>query len=337
MSQRENDSPPADACGNCGIRLLGPHCWRCGQPVKGLVRPLSSWIADILDTLIGYDGRLWKTLTPLLLRPGFLSREYIAGRRVRYVTPVRLFLFLTIALFVAIRLGTQVTAIDLPTAAPDAADAARIQNVIDWLPRPERDRVLADALSPPLSQPSNLEIHAGDTPQLQGTVEVSWLPDRLNRMLSSARQQMAGNLGRIEREPEAFVKQALSVSPQTLLLILPLFALLLKLLYLFSGRLYLQHLLVALHSHSFIALALLLIVIANALAGVSPAWLAAGLHWFTIAIALWIPLDLLLTQKWVYQQGWPMTLAKFAVAGLCYLLLLAFASLLVLLLSLLIW
>ena len=50
------------------------------------------------------DGRMWRTLAALLFRPGFLTREYFAGRRRRYIRPARLFLVLSLALFAAIRL-----------------------------------------------------------------------------------------------------------------------------------------------------------------------------------------------------------------------------------------
>ena len=100
--------PEPPRCGNCRTPLAGGHCYVCGQPVRGLIRPLAGWIADFFDSVFDWDGRLPRTLVPLLLRPGFLTTEYIAGRRVRYVTPVRLFLFLAIVLFFAVRLVADV-------------------------------------------------------------------------------------------------------------------------------------------------------------------------------------------------------------------------------------
>ena len=90
---------PADACQNCGAPLLGPHCYRCGQPVSGLVRHFSSVMGDFLDTVLNIDARVFRTLWPLLAKPAYLSCEYFAGRRVRYVSPVRLFVFLSIVTF----------------------------------------------------------------------------------------------------------------------------------------------------------------------------------------------------------------------------------------------
>lgn len=335
---------PVDRCGNCATPLAGPYCYVCGQPKKGLIRPLSGWIADFFDSVFDYDGRLWRTLGPLLFRPGFLSREYIAGRRVRYVTPVRLFLFLSIILFFAIRL---VSNIDSVTQAinltPAADDVARIERVVAWLPEPDRQAVLADALAQP--QTSNEGSSSGSVVRIDGwepgssPIRIGWLSDGLNAQLNAAWARVSQNLQRLNENPGPFLEQLLSVAPQTLFFLLPVFALLLKLFYLFKRWLYLEHLLVALHSHSFIALALLLIIGAETLAATLAhiGWLAGALRLIEAALWCWIPINLFLTQKRVYGQGWVLTGLKFIVIGTLYLVLLVLGSLLALLITLLLW
>ena len=103
-----DDIPVAAVCRNCGEVLHGPHCHACGQPVKGLMRPLGSVLGDLLDSVFDFDARIVRTLKPLYLRPGFLSLEYFAGRQVRYVTPFRLFFFLAVLAFFVARLTVQV-------------------------------------------------------------------------------------------------------------------------------------------------------------------------------------------------------------------------------------
>src|SRR5215469_15590408 len=102
-----NANPPESAatpiCLNCGAQLHGDHCHSCGQPVKGSIRPLSSMLHDIADTIFNIDSRIFHTLVPLYFRPGFLTREFFAGRRVRYVTPFRLYFFLSVIAFFAIQ------------------------------------------------------------------------------------------------------------------------------------------------------------------------------------------------------------------------------------------
>jgi hypothetical protein len=339
MSTNENASSIPSACGNCRTPLDGPYCHQCGQPVKGLVRPLSGWIADFFDSVFNYDGRLPRTLVPLLLRPGFLTREYIAGRRVRYVTPVRLFLFLTIALFIAIRLVSNLEIGSVSTQLmPDDADMARVESVVGWLPEEERRNVLDAVRNPPAArQEGAIQIDGLD--EDREPLAISWLSDGMNAELDAAATHMAANMRRINQDPTAFIEQMLSVAPQTLFFMLPVFALLLKLFYLFKRRLYTEHLLVALHSHAFIAFALLVIVgLATLSAAVADiAWLAGTFDVLAALLWVWIPVTLFLTQKRVYGQGWMMTTLKFTVIGILYTILLTFGSILTLLLTLLLW
>jgi hypothetical protein len=118
-----------------------------------------------------------------------------------------------------------------------------------------------------------------------------------------------------------FVDALFNVLPQTLIVLMPLFALMLKVAYWFKRRLYMEHLIVALHSHSFISLALTLIISLSWLKD----WLTPDHGFWNIVLGwgigltiAWIPVYLLLMQKRVYGQGWPMTLIKFGVLGISY-------------------
>jgi hypothetical protein len=170
-------------------------------------------------------------------------------------------------------------------------------------------------------------------------LQLNWLSDGMNAQINVALARIASNAKRIGDDPGPFVEQVLSVAPQTLFFMLPVFALLLKLAYLFRRRLYLEHLLVALHSHSFIAITLLLVIGLYALGGLVPGVPLVGtaVSWLVIGLACWIPVNLFLTQKRVYGQGWLMTFVKFSVIGLLYLFLLTTAMVLAILLSLLLW
>ena len=170
-------------------------------------------------------------------------------------------------------------------------------------------------------------------------VQLGWLSEGMNAQLNVALAKIAANARRINDDPGPFIEQVLSVAPQTLFFMLPVFALLLKLAYLFKRRLYMEHLLVALHSHSFIAITLLLVIGLDALGGLLPGvpLVATVVSWLVFGLACWIPVNLFLTQKRVYGQGWLMTMLKFSVIGLLYLFLLTAAMVLAILLSLLLW
>ncbi len=133
----------------------------------------------------------------------------------------------------------------------------------------------------------------------------------------------------MQDDPAVFKDAILGAIPSTLFVLLPVFALLLKLLYAFKRRLYMEHLIVALHSHAFLCLTLLLVFLTMALRQ----WLAPATGALHSLLGLiegllfaWMPVYLLLMQKRVYGQGWLMTLLKFSVLGFSYVLLLSFGA-----------
>lgn len=88
-----------DACPNCGAGRPGAYCSACGQKNAPLRQPLSHFLGESFTEYFGLDGRLWRSLGMLLLRPGRLTQAYLGGQRVQYLRPVRLYLTATILFF----------------------------------------------------------------------------------------------------------------------------------------------------------------------------------------------------------------------------------------------
>ncbi|MFC6634306.1 DUF3667 domain-containing protein [Microbulbifer taiwanensis] len=360
-----------EQCANCDTRLLGPHCYACGQPVEGMAKHFLTFIGDFFNSVFGLDSRIARTLGPLLLRPGFLSNEYLAGRRVRYVSPVRLFVFLCLIAFFAVQMSTDWNSAAPPSGAgvetggdnilshvEASIDAAATVEEVERL----RERALGEA--------RRIARESGDVPGLSGVmsgmeqvvlqrarlrIEVlqgsppgpsagdaapggnaPWKPQLGPLQMKGGDgwslrpvDQLAGNIQRIRQDPNAFKNALVGAIPFTLFMLLPLFALMLRILYLFSRWLYLEHLLVALHSHAFLSMALLLMVLVFWL----QQWLGGGYpaaaylcNLLLGALLVWMPLYLLLMQKRVYGQGWPLTILKFGILGVGYFSLLVFGT-----------
>jgi uncharacterized protein DUF3667 len=175
-------------------------------------------------------------------------------------------------------------------------------------------------------------------------VHLRWLPAFANRRLTQALEHMHSNIDALRSGGEAgtlakerITAQLFASLPQVLFLMLPLFALLLKLFYVFKRRLYVEHMIVALHSHAFLFLALLLgvglLLLEGWLAGLA-GWAARPVRLLEWALVIWAPTYLLLMQKRIYRQGWPMTIVKYLAVGWCYIWLLSTAVLLGAVLSL---
>jgi len=88
--------PEQQQCKNCHTPLSGPFCHQCGQPDRSIIRFFGTLIHELLEDIISIDSRAARTLFALLFKPGFLTKEYVAGRRFRYVPPLRLFLLTSI-------------------------------------------------------------------------------------------------------------------------------------------------------------------------------------------------------------------------------------------------
>ena len=153
-------------------------------------------------------------------------------------------------------------------------------------------------------------------------------------------QQLQGRLDRslakVQEDPEGFIDDLLEIIPNSMLLLVPLLALYMRLLYPLANRYYIEHLIHALHGHAFLFVMILLLLVLESLPGslggvrVSGLWSAAE-----TAIGVWIPVYLLLSTRRVYRQGWGMTLFKFVLTAWGYLVLLVIATVLTVLVGVL--
>lgn len=369
------------SCLNCGTPLQGSHCHACGQPVKGLVRPLKNIAYDFLDTVFEYDSRIWRTLVPLYLFPGRITRDYLAGRRMRHVLPFRLFFVLTVLTFLVLQWNLGDTPFGLDNVNP-LQRAESIEELDEQLARMQadlaetraemeadpqrayglggirtaeralertaeqrrawleaRDEALAEGREPPPAPGgTSFRVSSDDFVTVgDGDLDLpDWLPDAARTQLENWIERGVRNINRLEEEPERLIRRFFGLLPPVLFVLMPVFALLLKTFYLFHGRLYMEHLVVALHAHSFLGLAVLMGFALNGLHALASGgiWLLdVGLGWLAAAAWWWIPIHLYLMQRNVYQQGWGFTLLKFFLIGLCYTVVLAIATVIAVIVS----
>jgi hypothetical protein len=89
FGRRRNRRPPLSHCENCGAQLSGKYCSICGQPAAS--NPRSGVIVDVLDSFLNWDSKFSRP-SVLIVRPWRLTNEFLAGHRVRYLHPLRLYL-----------------------------------------------------------------------------------------------------------------------------------------------------------------------------------------------------------------------------------------------------
>lgn len=295
------DQGPAEPrCPNCGTVATRNFCPECGQECISFRLSLRDFAHEFLDDHVGWSTRVPRTLGRLLFRPGALTRDFIDGRRVRYLSPLRLYLSLSVIFFLVVasppgwasksrevqargrndalfHINTG-TGVDVNSAAPDTETEA------DRAARVAR----ADSLEADIAR------HAPDTTTWKGRVKGMFLHRNATFARMSDRERKELFVGGIARR-----------MPNVMFVLLPLFALFLKLLYWRRRRFYAEHLVFGLHTHA-VAYGLLTLSI------LTP-WPNTRI-WLMLACALYFVLAL----RHVYGGGVLKTLAKSVVLGTAY-------------------
>lgn len=281
-------APPAgqsQPCLNCGAPLTGPFCAACGQrdiPPYPSTREL---VIDAFWELSGWDGRFASTVRALVRQPGVLTREFLEGRRARYLSPLRLYLLASLVFFLLSAAAPKVR-----VGSAGTSDASRPTSTVRS--RPQR---VADVASGSLS---------GDE-KLSATDREAALKD-----IDRAPALMRPFLKKAVGDPTGFKRGIVETMPRMLFALLPIFAAIVALFY--RRRKYPEHLYFAIHVHAFMFLSLAIAELAKftrvpALVG-------------TVALVsvAWIPIYTTLAFRRVYGGTIARTLVKEIGIGILY-------------------
>jgi hypothetical protein len=346
LTLRASARAGSPACLNCGTSLEGPFCHYCGQPDRNFLRFFPALLREFLSEALELDSRFARTMKPLLFLPGRLTRDYLDGRRFRYTPPLRLYLFSSIVFFLlaaflstdaiteTVSVGGQNNGIQI--TADTEEDLARVEEALEALPPELRAQIETDLSEVREQEEKDFfdteEIQLNDRPwhPQDNPVDIAWLPDAMNAWINEEIGRSPEKAKRINEDPRLFVREIFDILPATMFVLLPVVALIFKFWYLFSGHYYIEHLILALHNHSFVFVALIITLLLEALeafaVGRGLGWLETGAYWTSYAVAFWIPIYLVGSLKTVYGQGWLLTLGKGFVIGISYLTLLIFVT-----------
>ena len=238
--------PHRVSCRNCGASTNGNYCQDCGQATHLHVPSAREFLHEFMAHYVALEGKLWCSLKLLLFKPGFLTREFIEGRRVRYVEPLRLYLSFSIIFFFLVKLsGVQIIGSDTDATA----DA----------------RPTVSAPAPPLAPAAAAPAPGQEARTLAEFTEFERDVVRelgtISPRLGKGAEKFLGLPG--EQKSAAAKTAFFSYAPYAIFLLMPVFALYLKLLYLGSGRRYGEHFLFALHSNAFAFFMLSLFIVAD--------------------------------------------------------------------------
>src|SRR6266567_2188102 len=317
---------PFTHCENCGAELIGPHCAQCGQAAIDYRRSFRHVIVDILDSFLNWDSKFFATIGWLIVRPWHLTNQFLAGRRVRYVHPLRLYLLVSILFFFVINYWAKSLHVDpSKLSAEDRAEVAADPDIPQEVKAQVQRALDAKGLTQPEAQTSPSP-EAAVPPQPTATASpppsaTSPTPaddfgplvrfdkppsDPLEKWLEQRAKEKMGEHG---SKMALFIATLFSNLPYMMLCCIPLFALVLKVLYVRKRVFYIDHLVYALHIHSFAYLAIMLIVLITiglnrSIPGTFAGWIIAAL-WITFAVQVFLSI------RRLYRQGWFFTVFKF--------------------------
>ena len=286
-------------CANCGSERLLRYCANCGQNDRDYHRALPPLLGELLRETFEVDSRLWRTLKLLIFKPGELALEFSRNRRVSYVSPIRLYLFVSIAFFFLLSATTQV-------GPPEDTESVRVE--LEGARETDTTQLL-NLLSPEQAQRAREVLARPDTAfsrQLLLEIAESVGDDgTLNRV----ERYLLGQLVDALHEPESMARQFTDNLAVGVFVMLPVYAVLLKVFYLKSHRYYVEHLVFATHLHTFTFLVFAVLLMLPT--GEGDSWVDAAIGNVSTALMLWLAAYHYLALRRYFDEGRVRTAVKF--------------------------
>src|SRR5438876_5736412 len=315
-------------CENCGAQLTGPYCAKCGQPAIDYRRSFRHVSVDVLDSFLNWDSKFFATIGLLIAKPWRLTNEFLAGKRVRYVHPLRLYLLASILFFFAVNYWAK--SIHFQPGQLSPKDRAELQAELktEDLPLDARAKLeKALKLDSPTPTPATPDVSRppGSPPEASTKTDQTLSMEGERAFFQSGNPQTPfekwletrakEKIGEHGTNMQLFLITLINNLPGMMLCCIPLFAFVLKILYIRRKIFYIDHLVYALHTHSFAYVAIILIILAtiglNRLAPNMMGWVV--ISWLAFAA------EILISIRRVYGQGWAMRVIRFLSFGFAYL------------------
>jgi hypothetical protein len=340
--------PIHQRCENCGTGLQGPFCHRCGQHDFDFHRSFGHMFLDALENFFHFDAKLFRNIVTLLFQPGKLTAEFNAGKRASQVPPFRLYLFVSVLFFFISFLGSGSRGFNLNARSSPEQRALVRQSLDSALEKVDREpgdplakarterviRRLKEANEQPNAEVLSL---GGIGSLIRNEVRKDELaeprPDAAPKdtarqagpdgpaLMLDGKDDTPLNRFFIERgkfayeHQQEFVEQFIHALPRMLLVCVPFFALYTRVLFRKSRQVYLQHLILSLHFHTYIFLWLLVksgwVFLATFLSARLGGVLMFGCD-------LWLGLYPLLMLRRLFANSWLRTMFKTGALGLAY-------------------
>ncbi|NQT61394.1 MAG: DUF3667 domain-containing protein [Candidatus Marinimicrobia bacterium] len=235
-----------------------------------------------MEELLDVDSRVLRTLRLLFTKPGFLTTEYVKGRRVRYLPPVRIYLVASVLFFLSLTLNTLLPSVQNNEFFKEITETGDLDNALENALESKQNSLTNDALS------------------YDGSGLVAADPDS-----SQSGMQLPLGGGQYDVNQGDFLSNFSDNFAKMMFLLLPVAALQLKVLYWRRKKLYIEHLVFSLHVHAFIFSLLIFTIILD----------FKLTMWLVIILSL---IYLYIAMKQFYEQSYAKTTSKMVLLLLSY-------------------
>jgi hypothetical protein len=222
-------------CKNCRHVLPAEsnYCAHCGQETKNLHVSFWEMVKDYLSSNFNFDTKLWLTLHELLFNPGFLLKEFIKGRRARYVPPVRLYFFISFVYFLLLGISFEPTSTETNT---DSVMNLQLDSLTSAIVDPESDALITGGL------------HTTDP---ENTLQIDSLLSKIEVTPTEQTRHMARQAIKLYQSRDGFRQEFFKNLSLAMFFLMPVFALLF---WLFAARprlFYIDAVVFSVHVHAF--------------------------------------------------------------------------------------
>jgi len=314
-------SPTAkDECSSCLSKLQGRYCHVCGQVSDEYHRPIWFLFADIFDGLFGVDGRIWKTILPLMLRPGEVTNAYLRGTREPYIQPFKLFLLASILFFLVFALFSSNTEDERGIIYIASSEEEKVETIchLRGMLVPERltptckQLILAHAIK---NSDVSLQNIAAIIPGNIDMANTDFIPNSPPTWLNFAtRTFLMTKTEAVVNDPIPSQKAMVRWAPRLVFALVPVYGLLLALMFFWHKKLYFyDHMIVALHFHAVLFFSLTIFILFVSLINpLLPSILLIGYsNYYLVQI-----------HRKVYQCTWPTAILRTAILDTVYMVVL---------------
>ena len=283
--RKEND------CLNCGTILEGHYCHNCGQENLQIRESFGHMMNHAISDYFHFDHQFFHTLKPLLFKPGYLTNEYMAGRRAQYLHPVKMYIFISVVYFLLLFQSSHETVTTTNANGKKPAETQKTTAAIDSASKAiDKNRNLSvqqkTALKKQLTKAQTVtdlgvvmitddEDYAKkpnswfhpltkDTSYAQYLANQEKMPEKdrdgfLSRIWNKKVYTYIKKYGSNARD--VFMDELKHNTPKMMFLILPLLAVILRITFWNSKKYYVEHLIYAFHLHCFLFLFLGILMI----------------------------------------------------------------------------